>query len=139
MFGSRLSESGSGGFVVVNVVLFAVLAAFGHPALALMWPVAFLTTYLCFARLRQVAEHGGVPDLFDPDPRRNTRTTLARWWERVCVAPNFVNYHLEHHLAAGVPCYRLRAFHELLEQRGAYTHTQFPKGYPAVLRQVVGA
>jgi len=137
LFGTRLSRSGIAGFAAWNAGLLAVLAAFGHPALALMWPVAFLTTYLFFARLRQVAEHGGVPDLFDPDPRRHTRTTLPRWWERLCVAPNFVNYHLEHHLAAGIPCYRLRGFHELLKQRGAYAQTRFPVGYPEVLRQVV--
>ena len=28
----------------------------------------------------------------------NTRTTRVRWWERFLLAPNFVNYHLEHHL-----------------------------------------
>jgi len=137
MFGSRLNESGTGGFAAVNVVLFLVLAAFGHGALALMWPAAYLTAYLLFARLRQVAEHGGVPDLFDPDPRRHTRTTYARWWERICVAPNFVNFHLDHHLAAGVPCYRLPGFHALLRDRGVYDATAFPVGYPAVFREVV--
>jgi fatty acid desaturase len=137
LFGSQLGSSGTGGFVVVSVVMFAVLHAFGHGALYWMWPAAYLTTYLLFARLRQVAEHGGVPDLFDPDPRRNTRTTLARWWERCFVAPNFVNYHLEHHLAAAVPCYRLREFHARLQERGVYEHTSFPDGYGAVLRSVV--
>jgi fatty acid desaturase len=137
LFGSQLSESGTGGFAVVNAVLFGALFAFGHGALVLMWPVAFLTTYLFFARLRQVAEHGGVPDLFDADPRMNTRTTYARWWERIFVAPNFVNYHLEHHLAASVPCYRLHRLHALLKERGAYETTAFPPGYPAVFREVV--
>jgi len=137
LFGSQLSQSGTGGFAVVNLALFCVLFAFGHGALVLMWPAAYLTTYLLFARLRQVAEHGGVPDLFDADPRRNTRTTYARWWERICVAPNFVNYHLDHHFAAGVPCYRLRGFHQLLKERGVYDTTAIPMGYPAVFREVV--
>jgi len=39
-----------------------------------------------------------------PDPQRgrtwrNTRTALAAWWERLTVAPNYVNYHFVHHLA----------------------------------------
>lgn len=137
LFGSQLGESGTGGFAAVNFALFCVLFAFGHGGLVLMWSAAYLTTYLLFARLRQVAEHGGVPDLFDADPRRHTRTTYARWWERICVAPNFVNYHLDHHLAAGVPCYRLRGFHQLLKERGVYDTTVFPVGYPAVFREVV--
>ena len=137
LFGSQLRASGTGGFLVVNAALLAVLAAFGHAALALMWPAAFLTTYLLFARLRQVAEHGGVPDLFDPDPRKNTRTTIPRRWERLFVAPNFVNYHLDHHLAAAVPCYRLRSFHGALKARGVFDHTLLPVGYATVLRSVV--
>ena len=136
LFGSQLGSSGTGGFVVVSLVMFAVLHAFGHGALYWMWPAAFLTSYLLFARLRQIAEHGGVPDLFDPDPRRHTRTTIARWWERLFVAPNFVNFHLEHHLAAAVPCYRLRDFHALLQERQVYDHTSFPASYSAVLRSV---
>jgi fatty acid desaturase len=139
LFGSQPRENGTAGFALVVAVIFAVLAPFGHGALALMWPAAFLTTYLLFARIRQVAEHGGVPDRLDVDPRRNTRTTLPRWWERIFVAPNFVNYHLEHHLAAAVPCYRLPAFHHFLESRGVYDTTAFPKGYPAVIRSVVVA
>jgi len=135
LFGSQLGSSGTGGFLVVSLVMFAVLHAFGHGALYWMWPTAFLTSYLLFARLRQIAEHGG-PDLFDPDPRRHTRTTIACWWERLFVAPNFVNFHLEHHLAAAVPCYRLRDFHALLRERNVYDHTSFPAGYVAVLRSV---
>ena len=139
LFGSQSRESGLLGFLWVNAGLFVVLVAFGHGGLVLLWPAAFLTTYLLFARIRQVAEHAAVPDLFDPDPRKNTRTTHARWWERLFFAPNFLNYHLEHHLAAGVPCYRLRAFHHLLKERGAYADTHFPRGYAAVLRHAVAS
>jgi len=139
LFGSQLGSSGTGGFVVVSLVMFAILHAFGHGALYWMWPAAFLTSYLLFARLRQIAEHGAVPDLFDPDPRRHTRTTIASWWERLFVAPNFVNFHLEHHLAAAVPCYRLRDFHALLQKRHVYDHTSFPTSYAAVLRSVTTA
>lgn len=137
LFGSQGAKSGAGGFLLVSLVIFAVLSAFGHGFLFWMWPAAFLTTYLLFARVRQIAEHAAVPDLFDLDPRKNTRTTLVRWWERALMAPNFVNYHLEHHIAAGVPCYRLPAFHRFLAERGAYNETTLPVGYPTVLRSVL--
>lgn len=133
IFGASVRERGFAGFVLTLLVIFAVLSVFGHGWLVLMWPAAFLTTYLLFARIRQIAEHAAVPDLFDLDPRKNTRTTLARWWERMVFAPNHVNFHLEHHLAAGVPCYRLPAFHRFLAGRGVYADTVFPVGYAAVL------
>ena len=113
--------------------------AFGKGWLALMWPAAFLTSYMLIARIRQVAEHAGTPDLFDLDPRNNTRTTLPRWWEIPLMAPNFVNYHLEHHMAPGVPAYRLRDFHRFLKDRGVYDDTYFPRGYSEVIRGVVHA
>ena len=126
-----------GGQLIMNGLLFAVLFSFGEGALYLMWPVAYLTSYMLIARLRQVAEHGAVPDLFDPDPRKNTRTTLVRWWERLFVAPFHVNYHLEHHLAANIPCYNLPAFHRFLEAKGVYEETVFPKGYPELYATTV--
>ena len=84
------------GHAIVNGAMFAVLHAFGEGLLYAMWPAAYLTSYMLIARLRQVAEHGAVPDLFDLDPRMNTRTTLVRWWEKLFVAPFHLNYHLEH-------------------------------------------
>ena len=81
------------------------------------------------ARLRQVAEHGAVPDLFDLDPRMNTRTTLVRWWEKLFVAPFHLNYHLEHHFQANVPLYNLPAFHRFLESKRIFETTEFPNGY----------
>jgi len=117
------------GHAIVNGAMFAVLAGAGHPWLFLMWPAAYLTVYMLFARLRQVAEHGGTPDLYDLDPRKNTRTTYVRWWERPFLAPYNLNYHLEHHFLAAVPCYNLPAFHRFLKERGAYADTPFPRGY----------
>jgi fatty acid desaturase len=84
---------------------------------------------MLISRLRQVAEHGAVPDLFDLDPRKNTRTTLVRWWEKLFVAPFHLNYHLEHHFMSNIPCYNLPAFHEFLKSKGVYDETVFPLGY----------
>jgi fatty acid desaturase len=127
------------GHAIMNGLLFAVLLAFGEGLLFLMWPAAYLTAYMLIARLRQVAEHGAVPDLFDLDPRMNTRTTLVRWWEKLFVAPFHLNYHLEHHIQSSVPCYNLPAFHRYLKSRGVYDETEFPVGYRELYAKTVPA
>ena len=68
------------------------------------------------------------------DPLRNTRTTLARAWERLIVAPNRVNYHLEHHLLMTVPHYNLPRMHALLRERGVLDAACVSRGYVGVLR-----
>lgn len=115
-----------------NAVFVALLALAGHPALYLLWVVAWLTTYRLVSRLRSIAEHGMVPDRFDP--LRNTRTTIARWWERLLVAPNRVNFHLEHHLLMTVPHHNLPRLHRLLRARAAVDEACITPGYLEVLR-----
>ena len=127
------------GHAIMNGLLFAVLLAFGEGMLFLMWPVAFMTSYMLIARLRQVAEHGAVPDLFDDDPRMNTRTTLVRPWEKLFVAPFHLNYHLEHHFLSNVPCYNLPALHRYLRSKGIYDKTEFPVGYRELFARTVPA
>ncbi len=120
--------------LVANGLLLGVLWLVGYPALYLLWIGAYLTTNMLVSRLRQAAEHAVVPDLFDPDPRLHTRTTIAGWWERLVLAPNHVNFHLEHHLLPSVPPYRLSALHRTLEARGFYDRADIARGY----REVVG-
>jgi fatty acid desaturase len=115
-----------------NAVLFALLTAAGHPALYLLWVAAWLTTYRLVSRLRSIAEHGMVPD--QSDPLRNTRTTRAAWWERLLIAPNRVNFHLEHHLLMTVPHHNLPRLHRLLRARGALDAACLAPGYVSVFR-----
>jgi len=68
------------------------------------------------------------------DPLRNTRTTLVSWWERLLLAPNRVNYHLEHHLLMTVPLYKLPRLHRLLDERGLLDGACVTRGYADVLR-----
>lgn len=121
----------------VQLVMICVLSLFGVAWLYLLWVAAYLTTFMLFIRLRQVAEHAAVPDLFDLDPRKNTRTVIPRWWERALLAPNMVNYHMEHHFMASVPCYKLRELHRYLTTKGALADVPESLGYPAVFRSVV--
>ena len=71
-----------------------------------------------------------------PDPSSdllNTRTTRARWWERLLIAPNRVNFHLEHHLLMRVPHYNLPRLHRILSERGALDEALVTTGYWGVL------
>jgi fatty acid desaturase len=120
------------GVLVTNGVLLGLLTLAGHPALYLLWVVAWFTTYSLVTRIRSIAEHAMVPD--PVDDLQNTRTTLARWWERLFVAPNRVNYHLEHHLLMSVPHYHLPRLHRLLRERGVLESACITRGYPAVLK-----
>lgn len=120
------------GVVLSNVALLAILAAVGHPALYLLWVGAWMTTYSLAMRIRAIAEHA-MPN--DPaDPFQNARTTLASWWERLLLAPNYVNYHLEHHLLMTVPHYNLPVFHRMLRERGLLEDANVRSGYASVLR-----
>jgi fatty acid desaturase len=121
----------------VQLALFMVLSACGIGWAYLLWAVAYLTVFMFIIRVRQVAEHAAVPDLFDPDPRMNTRTVDAPWWQRLLFAPNGVNYHMEHHFMASVPCYRLGALREHLRNRQALADVPVFRGYAQVLRHAV--
>lgn len=125
--------------LAMNIALFAGLSAFGHPWLYLIWVIAFMTSHMLVSRIRQIAEHAAVPDLFDPDPRKHTRTLLISPIERFFIAPHQVNYHLEHHLLPSVPIYRLSRLHELLKAKGYYDDVEFERGYINLLRQVTRA
>lgn len=111
----------------------------------LLWTLGFVQSYACWwlgqlfvfpllLRMRVMGEHGGVPDHADREPRRNTATTLAGPLARLLVAPNFVNYHVEHHMAATVPGYKLPPLHKLLRERGYFTGTEsLAESYWAVI------
>jgi len=118
---------------LTNAVIFVSLALLGHPELYALWVVAWLTTYRLCTRIRSIAEHALTPDLMDP--LGNTRTTLASWWERLFIAPNFVNYHLEHHLLMTVPHDKLPRLHRLLHERGALDGACIARNYWQVLRE----
>jgi fatty acid desaturase len=122
------------GVVVTNGLLFAGLAALGHPALYALWVGAWLTTNTLVTRIRSIAEHALTPDR--DDPLGNTRTTLASAWERLLITPNRVNYHLEHHLLMTVPHYHLPRMHALLKERGVLERACVERGgFAAILRR----
>lgn len=123
--------------ILVQFAIFGVLYLCGIGWAYALWAAAYLTVFMLIIRIRQVAEHAAVPDLFDLDPRLNTRTVEAPWWQRLLFAPNGVNYHMEHHFMASVPCYRLRSLREHLRAQGALDDVQPFTGYGQVLRHAV--
>lgn len=125
----REGAKNMGPMIITNVVLASVLAACGVLWVYSAWVVAYLTTFSLYVRIRSIAEHAcmeGGPDMF-----RNTRTTYANWLARLTVAPMNVNYHLEHHVMASVPYYRLPRLHKMLLEKGL---VQPVSGYSEVLK-----
>ena len=127
------------GGIICNLALLLVLSIAGFAWLYALWVIAFMTSHMLITRIRQIAEHAAVPDHFDPDTRLNTRTIYINWLEALLVAPHGLNFHLEHHLMASVPIYRLRELHQILLDKGYYEGIEFPKGYLGLLRRVTYA
>lgn len=115
--------------LLVNLVMFGVLHALGCGWVYTTWVVAYLTSFSVFIRIRSIAEHACTER--NTDPLRNTRTTRAGWLARATVAPIHVNFHIEHHLMAAVPYFKLKQLHTLLVERG---HVPHGPGYLDVLR-----
>lgn len=125
-------------FLATHAVLLAGLTLAGAPWAYLLWWAAYLFVYPALTRLRFIGEHGVAGDRLHSDTRLNTCTTLVSWWERALVAPNRVNFHVEHHLLAGVPLYHLPRFHRLLAERGYFDGFDcLSDGYVDVLRRAV--
>jgi fatty acid desaturase len=122
-----------GGMVVANIILFAILTAFGKPHYyPMFWLLPLLTWQQVVTRIRNIAEHAMVPD--NDDVMRNARTTYARWWERAIFAPYWVNYHVDHHLLFYVPCYNLPLLHGLLLEKGYGPKMEIRQTYADVLK-----
>ena len=119
------------GFATTNLALLGILTLCGYPLLYLLWVIAWLTTYTLVTRIRSIAEHALTPD--PNDPLGNTRTTIATPLERLFLAPNRVNYHLEHHLLMTVPHYNLPRMHALLGERGILDQACVERGYWKIL------
>ncbi len=125
------------GIAVANVTLFLVLWLAGAPWLFLLWVAALFTSFQLFLRIRQIGDHGMVPDRLDPDPVRHTRTTDAAWWERLLISPHNEHLHLEHHLAPAAPSQNLPILRRALERHDAIPAGARARTYMEVLRLAV--
>ncbi|NBQ10732.1 MAG: fatty acid desaturase [Gammaproteobacteria bacterium] len=136
---SRLSQEARGALgraVLMNLAVFLALTVAGVPVLYLTWVLAYIFILPLVSRIRQVAEHGAVPDLYSMDARNNTRSVRSNWLMRALFSPHGVNWHLEHHLMPSVPIYNLGRLHRLLTLKGAYDGMRFETNYFHLLAAV---
>ena len=134
--GAKTTARTVGRFLLVQAILLAIsLVVWGWTPF-LLWLTALATTFQLFLRIRNIAEHACTPT-GSGDPFTHARTTQAGDSARMTVAPYWVNYHSEHHLFMGVPCYHLAATHRLLGTGGFYPRMTVSPNYRDVLAQVV--
>ncbi|MEL6257819.1 MAG: fatty acid desaturase family protein [Pseudomonadota bacterium] len=123
-------------FLFANAALLIVLILLGAWwAYFVLWLAPLATWNQLVTRIRNIAEHAVVTD--NEDPLRHARTTRTAWWERLLIAPYWVNYHCEHHMFMHLPCYRLGEAHRLLTKKGSTRHMEVKTGYAEVLREAV--
>jgi len=135
---SQFKLSQNSPWLVSHLLLVAALILVNAPWAYALWWVAEIFVLPFLVRLRQIGEHGVADDRSHRSPRLNTGTTLVVWWERLLVAPNYVNYHVEHHQFASVPCYRLPELHRKLKDGGYFDgYDCIADGYRDVLRRAV--
>jgi fatty acid desaturase len=124
--------------VLINLAFLAAFASAGVWYMYfVLWILPAFTWNRFVVRLRNIGEHAVVPD--NDDRLRNTRTTLASWWERVLIAPYNVHYHLEHHLVVNCPHYKLADAHRMLLDKGFGEKMEIQPSYRAVLNLALKA
>lgn len=126
-------------FLLANALGLALFAAAGLGwAWLLMWLLPMATWLPLISRLRNISEHALVA-VNEPDPLHHARTTTANFWERICIAPYWVNYHCEHHMFTQIPCWQLPQAHRILQRQGATVRMTLASGYLPLLRQASSA
>ncbi len=118
-------------FMLIQAIILTISLAIVGWLPFLFWIIALATTFQLFLRIRNIAEHACAPVGSD-DPFSHARTTKAGLLARATVAPYYVNYHCEHHLFMGVPCYNLPLVHDIL--RPHHDKMKIEKNYADVMR-----
>jgi fatty acid desaturase len=136
--GAKTTARTVGRFLGVQAVLLAISLLFWGWLPFALWLVALATTFQLFLRVRNIAEHA-CTTTGSEDPFSHARTTYAGLIARATVAPYWVNFHSEHHLFMGVPCYSLPLAHAMLGE-GKYHHRMtIEPDYRTVLRKVTAS
>ena len=123
---------------IFHIILLSTLLLFDVAWTYSLWWTAELFIFPLIFRIRNIGEHGVALDRNNKDFRYNTHTTVANWWERLFLAPNHVNYHLEHHTYPNVPSYNLPELHNVLVSGGYYNGLNCTtKGYVNMLKRAI--
>jgi fatty acid desaturase len=125
-------------FYIANGLGLAAFTAVGLAwAWLLMWLLPMATWLPLISRLRNISEHALVAQ-DEPDPLRHARTTHANFFERIFIAPYWVNYHCEHHMFTQIACWNLPRAHRLLKRQGATARMELSAGYLTLLARASG-
>jgi fatty acid desaturase len=126
-------------FLGGNAVFALAFAAAGWGWLWLCgWWLPMATWLPLITRLRNISEHALIA-ANEPDPLHHARTTHANLWERMWLAPYWVNYHCEHHMFTQIPCWNLPLAHRMLHEKGVTARMNTAPSYAALLRQAAPA
>jgi fatty acid desaturase len=125
------------GFLITNIIIFALVSFFFHWSLfLLLWWFPAFTYYSLIIRIRNIAEHSVTSGSSEMD---NTRTTKASFLVRFLMAPHRVNFHLEHHLFMMCPWYNLPKAHKMMIENGYKDKMCLENSYTRVLLKAVSA
>jgi fatty acid desaturase len=131
-----ITARATGRFLLAQAVLLALSLLLWGWTPYLLWIGALATVFPLSLRVRNIAEHACTAT-GPGDPFSHARTTLACLTERALFAPYWVNYHAEHHLFMGVPCYRLELAHRHLIEQGYAPRMTIAGSYAEVIRSVI--
>jgi len=120
--------------IAFHIALLALFAWSGYLIQYLvLWILPLVTVVQALLRLRAIAEHGATTDF--SSPLTAARTNVAPAWLEWLVFPHHVNYHIEHHLYASVPHYRLPELHREMASRGMLEGAEV-LAFSATLRKI---
>ena len=91
----------------------------GWTEFLLYWVVPYFSFFFMFMYVRSVADHFGPTMDYDHD-LTSTRTVMPFFWEKWFFSPHHINFHIEHHLYASVPFYRLPELSRILMSNPSY-------------------
>lgn len=98
-----------------------------------LWLVPFATWHMVISRVRNIGEHGLIPE--SENPLQHARTVMAPFIQRALIAPGNVHFHAEHHLFMFLPNWQLGKMHRLLKKKGFADQMQIETGYFNVLKR----
>jgi fatty acid desaturase len=116
-------------------VAFGLVAAWW--AYPLLWLLPWLTIWRVIARLRAVAEHGGLER--SEDEREVCHHVRQRPLQKLWLAPYNTGYHLAHHIDPALPFGALPTLHRELESSGYVEAELVYDRYTDLWRTLAGA
>ncbi len=136
--GAIITAKTVGRFLAVQLALLIISLMTLGVIPFLIWIMALATSFQMVLRIRNIAEHA-CTEVGSDDPFSHARTTYANWAERMFIAPYWVNYHCEHHLFMGVPCYHLPKAHTHLIANGYGENMTIAHGYTSVMQSITAS